>query len=326
MHEIYAAVDLGSHSFHLLIARVREANFNVLDRLREPVRLAAGLDADGVIGPSARKRALTCLARFGERLEGLPAERVRAVGTNTLRRAANADAFRRVAEDALGHPIKVLTGAEEARLIYSGVAWGLPHGSETRLLADIGGGSTEVVIGRGAETHAMVSLPLGCVMFTERYFPDGRLGKRAWQDAVERAKREVRYCEAEFGQADWQRAIGSSGTVRAVQKVIAAEGWGNYTITRDGLQRLGNALRDAKDLPRLKLSGLGTRRRTVFPGGVAILTALFEVLDIEKMEVSDTALREGLLMDFIQGPAFAAEFRSDSELRINSCWATTGSP
>lgn len=298
--QVVAAVDLGSHSFHMLVAIANTTTFSVIDRLREPVRLAAGLDADGVIDKDARKRALECLARFGQRLRGLPAANVRTVGTNTLRQAANAEEFMRDAEEALGHPIEVISGAEEARLIYAGVVHGLSPRQTGRLVADIGGGSTEIIAGHFTEPNLMESLPLGCVMLTEHFFPRGRLGEKAWRAALVHAELEIGpYAEA-FRHQGWQQAIGSSGTVRAIQKVIAAQGWADYVITREGLRRLGGVLSTAKSASRLKLEGLSERRRLVFPGGVAILSALFEVLGIDAMEVSDAALREGLLLDFVE--------------------------
>lgn len=298
--QIVAAVDLGSHSFHMLVASTRETNFRVIDRLRDPVKLAAGLDADGAISKRARERALKCLARFGQRLRDLSSTQVRAVGTNTLRQAANAGDFMRDAEEALGHPIEVISGAEEARLIYAGVTHGLSPEKSGRLVADIGGGSTEIIAGHLEDPYRMESLPLGCVMLTEHFFPRGRITERAWRAAVVHAELEVQPYAEDFRQQGWQQAIGASGTVRAIQKVIAAQGWADYMVTRGGLRRLGDVLRTAKSASKLKLEGLSVRRRSVFPGGVAILTALFEVLGIDAMEVSDAALREGLLQDFVE--------------------------
>lgn len=306
-----AAVDLGSNSFHMLVAEPQESTFRIIDKLREPVRLAAGLDASGEIDAAARERALKCLARFEQRVRGLSRAQVRAVGTNTLRQASNADSFIRDAEEALGHPIEVVSGAEEARLIYAGVVHGLAPEQPRRLVADIGGGSTEIITGHLAEPQLMESLPLGCVTMTEHFFPGGRITDKAWRAVLVHAELEVEpYAEA-FRHQGWQQAIGASGTVRAIQKVLATEGWAEYAITREGLRRLGNTLRGSKSAARLKLKGLSDRRRPVFPGGVAILTALFEVLGIDSMQVSDAALREGLLLDFV-------ERRSHRDVRTRS--------
>ncbi len=295
-----AAVDLGSNSFHMLVAEIRNSSFRVIDKLREPVRLAAGLDASGRIHPEAEERALQCLARFGQRLQNLDDAQVRAVGTNTLRQAANAGDFADAAETALGHPIEIISGAEEARLIYAGVVHGLSPSRPRRLVADIGGGSTEIICGHLTEPRIMESLSLGCVTMTEHFFPRGRITEKRWRSALLHAELQVEpYAEA-FQQQAWQQALGASGTIRAIQKVIAAEGWSEYSITRGALRRLAGALCDVKNIERLKLKGLSERRRPVFPGGVAILSALFEVLDIERMQVSDAALREGLLLDFLE--------------------------
>ncbi len=295
---VIAAVDLGSNSFHMLVARLEPSGFHVIDKLREPVRLAAGLDSRGAIDDAARERALQCLARFGQRLRGLAGTRVRAVGTNTLREASNAAQFVSEAEAALGHPIEAISGVEEARLIYAGVVQGLAPEHPERLVVDIGGGSTEIIVGRLGEPRLMESLPLGCVTLTEHFFPDGRISGKAWRSALLHAEVEVQSYAETFRHAGWQQAIGASGTVRAIQRVLASEGWATERITREGLQRLVGVVGDAKKISRLKLKGLSAGRRAVFPGGVAILAALFEVLGIEGMDVSDAALREGLLLDF----------------------------
>jgi exopolyphosphatase/guanosine-5'-triphosphate,3'-diphosphate pyrophosphatase len=308
---IVAAVDLGSNSFHLLIARIEGSGFQIIDKLREPVRLAAGLDADGAIDQAARERALECLARFGQRLRGLPSEQVRAVGTNTWRDAVNADKVIPDAENALGHPIEIISGVEEARLIYAGVVHGLTGEQSRRLVADIGGGSTEIIAGHLAQPRLMESLPLGCVTLSEHFFPDGQMGEKAWRAALLHAEREVEPYADLFMSQQWQHAIGASGTVRAIQKVLEAQGWSGFSITREGLKRLCETLRTSKSAKRLKLKGLSARRRDVLPGGTVILAALFEVLGIDSMDVSDAALREGLLLDF-------AERREHRDIRAQS--------
>lgn len=314
---IVAAVDLGSNSFHMLVARVEGASFQIIDKLREPVRLAAGLDAYDAIDAAARERAVACLARFGQRLRGLPGDQVRAVGTNTWREAVNADEVIVYAENALGHPIEVISGVEEARLIYAGVVHGMTYEQPRRLVADIGGGSTEVIAGHLAQPHLMESLPLGCVTLSEHFFPDGRISEKAWRAALLHAEREIEPYADLFMQQGWQHAIGASGTVRAIQKVLEAQGWSGYTITRGGLKRLSETLRTSKSAKRLKLKGLSARRRDVLPGGTVILAALFKALDIESMDVSDAALREGLLLDF-------AERREHRDIRAQSVRTMAG--
>lgn len=297
---VVAAVDLGSNSFHMLVARIDGAAFQIIDKLREPVRLAAGLDAEGVIEDTARTRALASLARFGQRLRGFSSAQVRVVGTNTLREAVNADSFMRDAEQVLGHPIEVISGMEEARLIYAGVVHGLASDHPGRLVTDIGGGSTEIIVGQDVRPQLMESLPLGCVVLTEHFFPDGRMNDKVWRAARMHAERAIQPYADAFRRQGWQQVIGASGTVRAIQKVLEAEGWSGFSITREGLDRLGEVLRGSKNAFRIKLKGLSERRRDVLPGGAVILSALFNALNLEKMDVSDSALREGLLLDFVE--------------------------
>ncbi len=295
-----AAVDLGSNSFHLKVARVDEAGrLQVVDRLREMVRLAAGLDPKTrCLDESTQTRALETLARFGQRLRGLPREVVRVVGTNTLRSAKNAAQFIARAEAALGHEIEIISGREEARLIYLGVVACL-SGNERRLVVDIGGGSTEVIVGEGLNPLERESLHMGCISWTRAHFPDGRLSGRAWQRAVLAARTQLEPVEAGFRRLGWERAVGASGTVRAVAKVTEALGGGAGVITVEGLKAVADAVLEARHIERLRLPGLDAQRAPVFPGGLAVLTALFQGLGIEAMEVSDGALREGLLYDLL---------------------------
>ena len=297
---IAAVVDLGSNSFHMLVARIEGSGFQIIDKLREPVRLAAGLDADGAIDEAARGRAFDCLARFGQRLRGLSRAQVRAVGTSTWRDAANAGTVIVDAENALGHPIEIISGVEEARLIYAGVVHGMSGEQPRRLVADIGGGSTEVIAGYLAQPHLMESLPWGCVTLSEHFFPDGRMDEKAWRAALMHAEREVETFAGTFMRQGREQAVVASGTVRAIQRVLEAEGWSGFTITRGGLKRLRETLCASKNVKRVKLKGLSRRRRDVLPGGTVILAALFEALDIDSMDVSDAALREGLLLDFVE--------------------------
>lgn len=296
--EMFAAIDLGSNSFHLIVARESDGHLQVRDRLREPVRLAAGLDARGNLEPAARLRAVDCLRRFGQRLRGFKPGTVRAVGTNTLRRAGSPE-FLREAEEALGHPIEVIAGAEEARLIYLGVAHGLPDSDANRLVVDIGGGSTELILGRRFEPLELESLYMGCVSYSERFFPGGVISEKGMHDAVIAARLELQAVENEFIGSGWEQAIGASGTVRAVGDVVQAMGWSDEGITLEGLRRLAAELVKAGDTGQLRLNGLKEERLPVFPGGVAVLLAIYEGLPIGAMQVSDWALREGLLYDLI---------------------------
>jgi exopolyphosphatase/guanosine-5'-triphosphate,3'-diphosphate pyrophosphatase len=292
-----AAVDLGSNSFHMIVARVLNGQLHVLDRLQEMVRLAAGLDDQNRLDKESRERALDCLSRFGERLRDMPANAVRVVGTNTLRRARNAAKFLTVAERALGHRIEIISGQEEARLIYQGVAHYLPDDERQRLVLDIGGGSTEIVVGRRLEPVRMESLYVGCVSLSREHFPKGRITPKAMRQAETAAHLEFQPVEAQFRALGWQAAYGSSGTVRAIGAALTARRDAENGITLDGLYRLREALLAAGHVRELKSLGIGEERAAVLPGGLAVLIAAFEALKIERLAVSDGALREGLLYD-----------------------------
>jgi exopolyphosphatase/guanosine-5'-triphosphate,3'-diphosphate pyrophosphatase len=293
-----AAVDLGSNSFRLQIARVVGDQLYPLDSLREPVRLAAGLGPDKRLDPASQERALACLRRFGERLRGLPAHAVRAVGTNTLRVAKNAGEFLRAAQQALGFPIEVVAGREEARLIYLGVAHELPVSEEKRLVVDIGGGSTELIIGRRWQALKLESLYMGCVSWSLRFFSDGRISKAALKEAELAARAELATLAAEFGAGHWQVAYGASGTVRAVGDMLAAAGMGTE-ITPEGMEWLREALLKAGEVHELDLPGLRPDRAPVLPGGFAILSAVLSELGIRRLTPAAGALREGVLYDLL---------------------------
>lgn len=294
-----AAVDLGSNSFHMIIARIEGDQLHVVDRLREQVQLGAGLDRYKRLTPAVQERALACLGRFGERLRDLPPGSVRAVGTNTLRLARNSDAFLEAAERVLDRPIEVIAGREEARLIYLGVAGSIADDRGQRLVIDIGGGSTEYIIGRRSEPFYRESLFMGCVSFARRFFAKGRITAAALNKAELAAKRELQTIETFYRQVGWATCIGASGTVLAIAKVLQANGWGDGTISRAGLAKLRAALLDRGQVEKLDLEGLRRERAPIFPGGVAILTASFDSLMIDSMQVSDRALREGLLYELL---------------------------
>lgn len=294
-----AAVDLGSNSFHMVVARATGSELQVVDRLKEPVRLAAGLDENRRLTADARARALECLQRFGQRLRPIPQGQVRAVGTNTLRRARGVGRFISEAEAALGHPIEIIYGAEEARLIYGGVAQDLGADRPRRLVVDIGGSSTELVIGELASPRLIESVSLGAIVHSTRYFPGGKIDKAAWKAAVLGARVGLEALERDYRKFGWDVAIGASGSVKAVQKVCAEAGWSAQSITHDALKQLAKTLIKAGHVDKLKLPGLADDRQPIFAGGTAVLTAIFESLDIAQMEVSDKALREGLLLDLL---------------------------
>ena len=296
---IIAAVDLGSNSFRLQVARVEEDHIYPLDSLKETVRLAAGLNDDKSLSEDAQERALTSLKRFGERLRGMPADSVRAVGTNTLRVAKNSDAFLRKAQKALGFPIEVVAGHEEARLIYLGVAHGLPLRRDRRLVVDIGGGSTECIIGRGFQPVRVESLYMGCVGFSNRYFADGKLSAKAFKEAEIAAATELETIVHDFMPNEWKDAIGSSGTARAIAEVLEAANLGANGITPKGMAWIKDKLLSAGDVRKLDLLGLRDDRRPVFAGGFAIMSAVFRELRIAAMHTTDCGLRDGVLWDML---------------------------
>jgi exopolyphosphatase/guanosine-5'-triphosphate,3'-diphosphate pyrophosphatase len=297
--DVLAAVDLGSNSFHLQIGRVENGQVYPLDAMRDVVRLGAGLTADKRIDRATQARALDALARFGERLRGLTPETVRAVGTNTLRVAKNASAFLKEARAALGFPIEVIAGREEARLIYLGVSHSLPPASHRRLVVDIGGGSTEFIIGSGFEPQLTESLYMGCVSWSLRYFPDGRIEKPRMRAAEIAARQELSGMVREYSALGWQEAVGSSGTARAIEAILRENGYAGAGITREGLERLRSLLLKHERADPRRIAGLAESRAAVLPGGVAILSAVFEALGIETMAISEGALRHGVLYDLL---------------------------
>ncbi|RTZ62382.1 MAG: exopolyphosphatase [Gammaproteobacteria bacterium] len=295
--EVVAAIDLGSNSFHMVVARLDDGRIQVLDRIKEMVRLRGGLDEDGNLDPEVWQRAIDCLSRFGQRVSSIPRGGVRAVGTNTLRNMRQSDAFLREAEQALGHPVSIIAGQEEARLIYLGVAHSLAEPGGRRLVVDIGGGSTEAIIGEQFSPSRKESMEMGCVSMSQRFFPDGKYSKKRWKKAELAARLEVKPFQDEYDQTSWDMAVGSSGSIRAAAAVIQELGYCQFGITREGLEGIRDRVLKAGSEKALKLPGLADERKPVFAGGVVILLALFKTLGIERMLVSDGSLREGLLYE-----------------------------
>ncbi len=297
--DVLAAVDLGSNSFHLLVGRVVDGQIYPLDTLREPVRLGAGLTADKRIDRATQARALEALGRIGERLRGFSRRAVRAVGTNALRVAKNAPQFLREARAALGFPIEVVAGREEARLIYLGVAHSMPPAPHRRLVVDIGGGSTEFIIGRGMEPELTESLYMGSVSWSLAFFPEGRIEKPRMKKAELAARQELAAMVHAYRAAGWEEAIASSGTARAIEAILRENGWADEGITREGLERLRALLLKHERADPDRIAGLRSARAQVLPGGLAIMRAVLEELGIERMAVSEGALRHGLLYDLL---------------------------
>src|SRR5271157_3352604 len=294
-----AAVDLGSNSFRLEIGRVVDDQIYPLDSLRDPVRLAAGLTPDKRLTEEAQQRALETLACFGERLRGLPPEAIRAVGTNTLRVAKNAREFLNRANAVLGSPIEIVAGREEARLIFLGVAHSMPITRDRRLVVDIGGGSTEFIIGSGFEPYKLESLYMGSVNWTLRFFPGGRISRTALKQAELAARVELETIARGFSAGHWQVAVGSSGTAGTLAEIQQLRGWSNGGLTTDGLERLRAELIKVGDVSKLEFPGLRPDRITMLPGGLAIMSAVFSELGVSRMELATGAMRQGILYDLL---------------------------
>ncbi len=295
-----AAVDLGSNSFHMMVARADGTELQVIDRLRESIRLAAGLDSAKNLDEEARSRALACLHRFGERLRDIPAQRVRVVGTSTMRRMKRSADFIAAAERALGHSIDVISGVEEARLVYQGVTHGLGNSKPRRLVVDIGGGSSELVIGEGEEPQLMESIAVGCVVHTQKFFGSGDVDRRSFNRARVAARVELEYLERRYRRAGWDLAIGSSGTIRGVWRVLMEEKLDeDGDITPAGLDKLVEIVLERGHVSKMDFKDLREDRRPVFAGGLAVLCGVFDGLAIERMQTSDRALREGLIYDLL---------------------------
>lgn len=302
IYETVAAVDLGSNSFRLQVGRVVDDQIYVLDSMKEPVRLASGLGPDKRLDLAAQTRAIEGLSRFGERLRGLDPGAVRAVATNTFRVAKNAMEFLPQAEAALGFPIEIIAGREEARLIYLGASHSLPMAAHKRLVIDIGGGSTEFIIGKRHEPQLMESLYMGCVSYTLRFFPDRKVDKKRLREAQIAAAKEIELISHDYQRLGWKEAVGSSGTARAIADVLELNNLnpnGETGITREGLDKLCALLVKAGSPEALDLPGVRGDRMPVLPGGIAIMSAIFEELDIQRMTYADGALRLGVLYDLL---------------------------
>ena len=304
-----AAIDLGSNSFHMIVCTLEEGKLRTIDRLREMVRLASGLDANKNLDEETQQRALECLERFGQRIANFPAGSVRIVGTNTLRAARNAQEFIIKAEQALGHPIDIIAGIEEARLIYQGVANSLGSNANSRFVMDIGGSSTEYIIGINDVAHTKESLHMGCVTVSQKFFPQGVISKKAFKKAVLFAQQKLDPFHKVFNRNRWDEAIGASGSLRSIHKVLMATQWSNNGITKEGLEKLVTHITQCDHIDQLNLPELSDERLPVFVGGVAIIYATFQTLNIEQMNVSDGALREGLVHDLL-GRIYDQDIRS----------------
>ncbi|MCL6270855.1 exopolyphosphatase [Sansalvadorimonas sp. 2012CJ34-2] len=294
---LVAAIDLGSNSFHLIVARMDHGELRPVERLGEKVQLAAGLDEDNNLTEEAMQRGLSCLRKLGQYCAGMNDTSIRVVGTNALRKAKNAHEFARRAHAVLGHPVDIIAGREEARLIYLGVAHTQSDDHDKRLVVDIGGGSTEFIIGERFEPKLLESLHMGCVSWTKQYFPDGKITARQFDEAYYSARLELLNIEHEYRDLGWEEAIGSSGSIKSICNVLIERG--HDAITPKGLEQLRKELLRYKHVDRIAFTGLKPERVSIFPGGLAILCAIFDSLKIKRMSFSEGALREGLLYDMV---------------------------
>jgi exopolyphosphatase/guanosine-5'-triphosphate,3'-diphosphate pyrophosphatase len=297
--DVIAAVDLGSNSFHMVVARYSHGQLTIVDRLRETVRLGAGLDEHGRLERSATDRALACMEKFGQRLRDMKAESVRVVGTNALRKAKRKGAFLDRAREALGHPIEVISGVEEARLIYMGVAHMMPIEPGRRIVVDIGGGSTELIIGEGFTPKRLDSLYMGCVGMTQNFFDDGEITEKRMKRARMAARVELEPVQATFKNYGWDHALGSSGTIRSISDILRERTGSDGLITRAALEELVETAVRAGNASKLRYAALTEDRIPVFAGGLAILMEVLTMLDITAMRPAEGALREGLLYDLL---------------------------
>lgn len=297
--DLLASVDLGSNSFRLMVARREGDELRPVDRLREVIRLAAGLGADGELDVEKRAQALDCLARFGQRLSSVPACRVRAVTTNTVRQMHAPLKFLKAAEHALGHVIEVVSGREEGRLIWLGATHALPRSRQRRLVIDIGGGSTEVITGRGFEPELIESVQAGCVASGVRFFSNGRITAKGWQRAREELGVLMQQFAAEYREKHWGEAWGTSGTMQAIASIAAGMGDPVGSFSRGSLDKMRDALLRAGSARSVALPGLAKDRRPSIAAGIVIAETLFDALGLDRIGVSDGALQEGLLWDMI---------------------------
>lgn len=294
-----AAIDLGSNSFHMVVARASHNEMRPIEAFAERVQLALEMEKNNLC-LEAIARGLSCLSRFRQALDTLKPDMVRVVGTNALRAAKNSGEFIHPAEVLLGYPVEIISGREEARLVYLGVAHSLADDDSARLVIDIGGGSTELVIGQRFEPKLRESLHMGCVTYTDRFFPAGKISKKYFEKAYRAAYKEVLNIRKPYKKHGWENAVGSSGTMRTVEQVICAQGWSKEGITASGLQKLRKMLLESKHMDELpELEGLSERRRHVIVPGVAIICGIFDALGLEHMDTSPGALREGVAYDML---------------------------
>lgn len=299
IHTTVATIDLGSNSFHMLLAKVDDDKVRVIEQLGEKVQLAAGIDQNLQLDEASMERGYECLKRFAQLINGMPPECVRVVGTNALREARNRKVFIKRAEEILNHPVEIISGREEARLIYLGVAHTLRSSKEKRLVVDIGGGSTEIIIGQDLDTLLLESLQMGCVSYNKRFFMGEKLTANRYAQAYTSARLELMSVEQSIKKMGWQYSVGCSGTIKAIANAYKFAGCASNDadITREGIIWLKQELLKLGDAEKLEIDGIKNDRKAILPSGLAILEAIFDALDLDKMVYSEGALREGVLYD-----------------------------
>ena len=298
--KIVAAVDLGSNSFHMIIASLEEnGSLKVIDKIKEMVRLGAGLNHKQQIDEETQQRALECLSRFSQRLQNIDKKDIRITGTNTLRNAKNAKKFTKRAKKILNHNIDIISGIEEARLVYQGAIYGLAELGEKRLVIDIGGGSTELIIGENRNPIQLESLEMGCVSITQRFFPDGLISELRIKEADIYVRRNINPIRQDYLATGWEQCVGTSGSIRSISNVLLMSGITSGAITYKGLKQLLTKIQKFKLIHKIKFDGLSNERRPVFIGGLIVLKAVFKALELKQMTVSDGSLREGLMLDIV---------------------------
>ena len=315
--DLVAAVDLGSNSFHMVVARYVLGQLRIIDRIKEHIYLAEGLDAEKNLSLEAEKRALTCLAQFGQRLTYVKPNNLRIVATNTLRKMRHPEVFIEKAERCLGNRIEIIAGREEARLIYLGVAHDKPLKKGNRLVIDIGGGSTEFVIGKGFRVLEKESLQLGCIANIKRFFPDKKLSAIKWQQAKTQISVDMQPFALKFKNHDWKQVFGSSGTIKALSEMAIAKQLSDGTLTLEVLQQLSNEMVTFGSINTIRWPQISTSRRRSIAGGLLTLETAFEVLGIVSMQTSDFALREGVLFDIL-GRTQQHDSRIESVIALQS--------
>lgn len=295
---ILAAIDLGSNSFHLIVARIEHQEMRPIETLSEKVQLGAGLK-HGVLDKAAIRRGIDCLSRFKQVLDAVNPYRIRIVGTNSLRQARNRRDFTTAAEALLGVPIDVIYGREEARLVYLGVAHTLADDEHARLVVDIGGGSTEFIVGQRFEPQKLESLQMGCVSYTRQFFKRGKITQKRYRRAYDAARLEISHIRYRFTSTRWEDCVGSSGTLQAIEGLLTKAGWTEQGIDRAGLSRLEETLLKFDHIDKIDVENLSDARRNVILAGVAITAAVFDALGIKTMRSSPGALREGVIYDLL---------------------------